>query len=394
MVVARGRTAARLPEGGSIRIPGTTTVGDVVVTLRTRYSAEGFESPVPRDLWVEVCGETSHTLPEVMTAYWALANGLVPFFATVTNAPIDDLEIELAFDGTDGVQEHEFFQHFVRDEVGLPTHGRGIPAEHASKAFDAINSSPDADRLRRACTFYRTALGYLKPGQEIFCVVFLWMAVEALTKVAVRRGCQDADCTEGGLLVAWGLVKAADDEEKVKKAKGYLDGEARRRLIFHDDAGCQRTTREASDGFEHGYLDFDSIGALAIEAIRQGALEHVHRAILELSGLDEGSVSYLTSDKYRKPRANWPYTKVVKGTFIGPTEQLAAADQQYPMLKWVARIKQCVKRDNGIYDITPDDTLTIGCGEGVTFRAESFQVWGPENDPTQGAPSAALEAEE
>jgi hypothetical protein len=69
VVVARGRTAARLQEGGSIRM----------------------------------CGETSHTLPEVMTAYWALANGLVPFFATVTNAPIDDLEIELAFDGTEGV---------------------------------------------------------------------------------------------------------------------------------------------------------------------------------------------------------------------------------------------------------------------------------------------------
>jgi hypothetical protein len=272
VVVMRGRTAARLPEGDSIWIPAPTAVGDAIVTLRTRHSDEGFESSVPRDLWVEVCGETTHTMPEVMLAYWGIANGLVPFFATVTNAPIDDLEIELAFDGTDGVQEHKFFQHFVRDEVGLPTAGRRIPAEQASKAFDAINASPDSDRLRRACTYYREALRYLEPGREVFSDAFLWMAVEALTKVAVRRGCREADGTEEGLLVAWGLARTGDDEAKVKRAKRCLDGEARRRLIFHDDAACQSTTRKASDGFEHGYREFDSVRALAIEGIRQGAL--------------------------------------------------------------------------------------------------------------------------
>jgi hypothetical protein len=85
---------------------------------------------------------------------------------------------------------------------------------------------------------------------------------------------------------------------------------------------------------------------------------------------------------------------VVKGAFIGPAEELAAADQQYPMLKWVARIKQCVYRGDGSYEVTPDDTLTITCGEGVTFRTASFEVWGPENDPTQAATSGAPEPEE
>lgn len=36
---------------------------------------------------------------------------------------------------------------------------------------------------------------------------------------------------------------------------------------------------------------------------------------------------------------------------------------------------------DGTYEITPRDTMTLVCGEGVSYRSESHQVWGPKNDP-------------
>ena len=200
VVVMRARSAARLEDGQEIRIPITSDVGNVLLIVRTRYSDEGFESSIPRELWVEAQGETDRSLNDAINAYWATANGVIPFFAMITNAPIDDLDVHLAFDATSRLNQHEFFQHFIADEVGLPTHGRGIPAVEASRVFSAIDAHSDGPRLRRACTFYNQALRYLRPGQEIFLVQYLWMAVEALTKVALRKACKEEGCSEDELV--------------------------------------------------------------------------------------------------------------------------------------------------------------------------------------------------
>jgi len=128
------------------------------------------------------------------------------------------------------------------------------------------------------------------------------------------------------------------------------------------------------------------VRALAIAAIKRGATDHVRRAILECSGIDRSTLDHLTSPKFREPRANWPFTKFVRGAFVGPLDDLAAPDQQYPMLRWKAGIRDFVNVGGGRYSFTPEDNLTIVCGKGASFEAGSFEVWGPSNDPTEPFP--------
>ncbi len=192
---------------------------------------------------------------------------------------------------TPGEDEHRFFENFRPDETGLPRHGRSAPLAETVVFLDALAASDERPRVARACAFYREALKYLRPGQEVLFIVFLWMAVEALTKVALRRACASEKCSEDELVVRWGLATSSADADSFTKGKGGLDAEARRRFIFHGDDVCQRFTVRVSDGFEHGFKEFDEVRALAVKAKEQGAAEHVRRALFELLKLSPATTA-------------------------------------------------------------------------------------------------------
>lgn len=381
VVVTRALSGVRIRESEQLQVQAQSAAGPVVITYRTRHADEGFESPIPRELWAEIRGEADCSLEEAINAYWSIANRFVPSLAVATNAPIDDLDVHIAFDATAGEDEHPFFENFQPDEAGRPRHGRSASLPETVEFLDSLAASDEQPRLARACALYREALGYLLPGQEVLFIVFLWMAVEALTKVALRRACAAESCSEDELVVRWGLAAAGADEEALKKAKRGLDGEARRRLIFHGDDECQKFTVQASNGFEHGFKAFDKIRALAVEAKEQGAAEHVRRAVFELLQLPAATTTTLTSGRYKKPRANWLITKYVRGSFIGPADKLAAPGQEYPLLRWEGRVSAFRRKDDGTHELSFTENVTVACGDGVQFRPEAFEVWGPENDP-------------
>ncbi len=146
-----------------------------------------------------------------------------------------------------------------------------------------------------------------------------------------------------------------------EQAKRGLDGEVRRRLIFHGDDECQRVTVRASDGFEHGFEQFNKIRALAVRAKECGASEHVRRALFELLELAPAATATLTSGRYEKPRANWLITKYVRGTFLGPGDKLAAADQEYPLLRWEGRVSAFARKDDGTHELSFNESITPIC---------------------------------
>src|SRR5438105_957621 len=74
-----------------------TSVGPVDVTFRTRFADEGYESPVPREMWIDARGRTDADLREVITAYGNAAAGILPVIAVATNAWIDDLYPKIAY---------------------------------------------------------------------------------------------------------------------------------------------------------------------------------------------------------------------------------------------------------------------------------------------------------
>jgi hypothetical protein len=383
VVVTRAQSGARIREGQALQLRVLTSVGPATATVRTRYADEGLESPIPRELWVEIQGDANSSLDEAINAYWSSANGLLPSFAVIANAPIEDVDIHIAFDATPGETEHAFFENFLPDEGGRPRHGRSMPLPETLEVLEALAESDERPRLARACAFYREALGHLKPGREVLQVVFLWMAVEALTKVALHRACAAEGCTEDELLVRWGLAPAGAEADIVRVAKRGLDGEARRRLIFHGDADCQRVAAQASNGFEHGFEEFSRVRELALEAKERKVAEHVRQALFELLQLPGSTACTLIGGRYEKPRANWLINRYLRGTFVGQADSLAAPDQEYPIIRWEGRLSRFRRNENGTHTISFNDDATVVCGEGVEFRPKSHEVWGPENDPLE-----------
>lgn len=179
----------------------------------------------------------------------------------------------------------------------------------------------------------------------------------------------------------WGLATHGAADEALKTAKRGLDGEARRRLIFHGDGECQRLTARASDGFEHGFEDFSKLRELANEAKARGVAEHVRGALFELLQLSPATVAVLTGGRYEKPRANWPITKYVRGACLGPADKLAAPDQEYPLLRWEGRVTAFRRKADTTHEISFAENLKVVCGEGIRFRQDNFEAWGPANDP-------------
>lgn len=88
VVVARALSGTRIREGEQLQVPAQSAVGPAVITFRSRYADEGFESPIPRELWVDIRGEADCTLEEAINASWGTANGLVPSLAVATNDPL------------------------------------------------------------------------------------------------------------------------------------------------------------------------------------------------------------------------------------------------------------------------------------------------------------------
>lgn len=368
--VFRGSSAARFAPQGRVEIITSTPVGSVQLAYGTRYSDEGFEDPIPREMWVDARGEAECTLDDAIHAYRMAANMFVPVFSVSANAPASDVDVALGYDATPAIQEHEFFQKHLPDMRDVQ-HGRDVDAAATTELFQELDRHPDRERLFRACAQYREALEHWKPGRETFAVAHLWMAVEAMTKVAARKAIQDAGCgDEDGLATLWNIDKPR------------LDGEVRRRLIFHEDGQCGKKTRKASDGFEHGYLTLQEVYDLASE-VQERAAEHVRRAIIELIEMPEGQTQVLLGSPYDKVRASWPLMKYMRGRFIGPVDRLAAPGESYPVLDWQRSLTAYRRTADG-EEASFSERVQSRSGDGVEFAPDVFEVWGPENDPSPG----------
>ncbi len=69
VVVLRATSAARFLEDDQLVVPQIAEPNGLVdVIFRTRYANEGFESEVPRELWIEVQGGGA-SLNEAVTLY-------------------------------------------------------------------------------------------------------------------------------------------------------------------------------------------------------------------------------------------------------------------------------------------------------------------------------------
>ena len=379
VVVLGAISDARLKEGEGIEIPNyPTPVDSATFRFLTRYEDRGFEANVPVDLWIDVSGVTSSTINETIEAYANAALSFLPLIALAANAWIGDPEINLAYDNTPGRREREFFQSFITPlEPDAIRFGRPVDRDATLALIVAIGTHPDeGDRLRRAAEQYRMALANWLNGQEVLAIAHLWIAVEVLTKVALPRACSAADVEPKELAETWD-VDLKD-----------LDGDVRRRMIFRGDATTAKKARQASDGLEHGYLDFGKVRELARET-RDATAGYVRAAILEFADLDEAWRSRLLGDPFKKPLRSW-IVRYLRGTLIGDVDDLAAPDEAYPMFHRTYGIKSLTLRPDDRYNFEMDENFRASFSESVQFKRKSFEVWGA-GEETGEAPIEDLE---
>lgn len=133
-------------------------------------------------------------------------------------------------------------------------------------------------------TQYALALGHWRPGHEILALAHLFIGMEALTPVALRRELSRSRLTEDELARSWGI-----EERRAGARRTRLAAEVRRRTLFRGDEETATKARKASDGLEHGFLEFARVRKLAADARDKDRSLLAGRNLRHLSSRDAGT---------------------------------------------------------------------------------------------------------
>lgn len=364
-LVMRGSSAVLFRQTAKLLVLNApSSLGPVEILYQTRWLHKAEKVRIPGHLWIEIRG-SGPVLEKVLVPFANAALATLPILSLSANAAIGEPDLELAFDSTPDVTDRDYFQSYIPAESELVQTGRHINIEATVALLGAIEVHPDGERLRRAANQYRLALNHWRLGRESLSLAHLWMATEALTTAKIRAECK-----------AQGLDKDEDLARALNIEKRELDATVRKDLILKGDDECYKKSKEASDGFEHGFLGFDKIRELSRD-VRHRMAEYVRTAILEMSSVDSDTLKVLTSDPFREPLGHWPVVRYLRGKLIGGNSELALHGEAYPFIKWSPVIRSTQVTEEGKLNILLDDNFTVVLGEGISFKAESYEAWAP-----------------
>lgn len=363
-VVLRGPSAVVFWEDERLAIEGfSSKIGPVNIIYKSRWIKKPDDVTIPGNLWIEVTGHGT-SLKDVIVPFANAGISFIPILALSANAAISETEVELGYESTPGISERDYFQNYVPPESGIVHTTRHINAQETIKFISSLKHQPDSERILRAANQYRLSLESWRLGRETISMAHLWMALEALTKAKIR-----AELNSRGLETEAQLAECLGVD--IQK----LDPTVRKELILRGDSECYKKAKEASDGFEHGYLGYDKIITLSRD-VRNHMAEHIRNAIFELCKLEQETIKILTSDPYHQPKGYWPIVKYLRGKLIGEGEQLAAPGNEYPFMRWNPIIKFC-KVDKDQFNFKIDETFTADLAEGISFKDGSLEAWEP-----------------
>ncbi|MBX7252398.1 MAG: hypothetical protein K1X50_10470 [Candidatus Promineofilum sp.] len=379
LVVFRAGSASIVPWGRGLQVNALHLDGRSVITIRTRYVDKGLESPLPGDLWVEVKGD-AESIEHAVSTMGSAAATILTVVAFATNAAIGDMEPELAFDCTPGVKERAFLQSLLPEERPILGRGRRVPDDAVYALMWAIEGYRAAhgefERLIRAMAQYRLALNHWKWGHETMSTAHLYMGMEALTKVVLRKRLLESNSSEEELAREMGIDPMSLGPGE--RLSTLLDAAIRRKVLFCGDDECHRSAKKASDGFEHGFMPFEEVREHAL-LVRDKTAAYLRTAILDLLEKELGQEhrEALLSPPFSKPIGKWPLVKYARGELVGEADALADAEMEYPLMKWRSAIKAAQMDEDGEYQLVVEETLSPRLGDGVQFRLKSFEVWQP-----------------
>lgn len=362
----RGPSAVILKENENMLFTDVSTIyGPVNVTYATRWIKKSENVIVPGNLWIEIRG-IAPTLKEAINPFANAGLSGIASMAFSANAAIGELEVEVAYDCTAGVEEREYFQSYVPPESEILKSARIINSKETTAFVEAINKNPESERLYRALNQYRLALDSWKLGRSTLVLAHLWMALEALTKAKIR------------LLQDEHKVSTPDELSNVLDIKiTELDPTIRRDYFLQGDIDCYRKAKKSSDGFEHGFIGYDKLRGLSSE-VRHKTAQYTRSAIMDVAGLSDVSADILKSAPFDLPLGLWPIAKYLKGKLKGKGDLLALPGNAYPFIKWKSAIVMCKPDEGGNIQTKCTETFSEQLADDITFELESFEVWKPK----------------
>ena len=342
--------------------------GNVDLIFRTRYvKFKEHKVAIPMGFWVDVRGPAP-SLKLAIEVFTNAARCIAAIISVSSNAPVDDLEAELAFNITPGLKKREYFQQHLLEERIRPGQGRKVNLEAALGLLRAIGEHPEGDRLHRAATHYHHALQDWKPGHEINALAHIYIGMEALTPIARERHLEQTKMNKEQLIAKWNIEK------------DKLDPEVRRRILFQGDDESYRNAKAASDSYEHSYEPLPKVRTLAA-AVREKTAHYLRSAIIDLAEVEASAATILRSPPFDKPLF-WAFAKYMMGFLIGEGDRLAADKQEYPILRWKSKVKEVNQDKEGNININFEEEFSPRLAEGISFKPERFEVWGPSNSKT------------
>lgn len=361
-VVLRGPSAAIFKKGTNLHITSFPTAsGHVRIVYATRFLKLSDKVSIPGQLWVEVQGQ-GVSLDAVLTPFANAGMAFLSMLSLSTNAHVGDVDVELAFDSTPSVEERQYFQQYLPPERGLLSPARPIDVQSTRALIDAVNTNANRRRLSRAANQYRMALESWHLGQSIESIAHLWMALEALTPV--ERAIQK---------VQKSATNAQELADKLGVGIKELDSNIRRQFLLEGDEESYQKAKRVSDGFEHGFAEYDELWELS-KSVREQMARSVRKAILRLSGLENTVITKLTGPQYATPIGTQLLAQYLRGTLKGRGNKLAVPGNKYPFVKWDPGIKGVLHNSKGEYRVKWEHKLSPELAEGIKFAPVKLEV--------------------
>lgn len=380
----------RIPLGGGILLsPIASAHGSYQARIWTRTdNVLGIATPIPRELTIEVAGP-GPSLEAALNVAGAIANEYVRQIAFASNAWHGLLNVHLAYESSAHCKDRPYFQNWVDDERGLPRAARTIDQHLIYRVLVGIAQLSEADRPRvmRAITQYSDALQHWKPGSELYALAHLYMGVEAITEIVVRREILKRGTKSKAELARKVMdplrrplsLRFADWLYKRKTGRvppAPLETWVRREVIFRGDVETFKTARDASNKLEHGLAQHDEVHKLAVRCVSTCA-RYLREAILDLISMSDDDKIRLTTEPYASPANTQGYDRQLLGVISSDEEDLAAPDQMYPSVRWEFDLKDFQIGEDGSHKMRVEQRLTPLLREGAQLRVSRIRFAGP-----------------
>jgi hypothetical protein len=344
-VVLQSAAAIRFPIGAQYQIAADESSSTPQVTFTTRYGDFGLQQPIATGLIVVVGGD-AEGLNEAASQSLRLVNRLSSVLSLVGNGAIQDAEPLLVLGEP---TPHQEFAQFIGPELPIAEATNILNVAALKEVIELLSAHPKIDRLLTAIRHYALAMRNWRPGYEMSALSSLFAGMEALKSLAVAGELATNEISRADLAKKWN-VELKD-----------VDSEARKRILFQDDEQTHGDAAKARHGYVHGFLTFETVDALAVQA-RGKTASYLRSAILKFLGVSSQTLNDLL--KCSTPPTPGTFNGVT-GTKNIPISIEDAAALGFRLLVEVDRRPKDVRIDptTGFYSIDMSSNMVLRGGD-------------------------------